>query len=279
MNASRNRLTAIVVTLLVVLAWLVLDRVGASNPLRDVFAQVLTPAQLALSRLGRPITRLGERVRHLTALEHENESLRAEAAALRSQVVQLREAQIENETLRRELSFKSAVPSYQLLSAEVVGHDPSSLLRYVIVDRGAQDGIRRGMPVLDAQGLVGRVSDVSANSSMVMLLTDPSSSVAALIQSSRGTGVVQGDLTNQLRMRYLSPDDPLQPGDVVLTSGLGGNFPKRLVIGHVVSIQRGDVQMFQEALVAPAVNLRDLEMVLVVLSFVPGELTDAPGAP
>jgi rod shape-determining protein MreC len=278
MNASRNRLSAVVVILLVVLAWLVLDRVGASNPLRDAFAQVLTPAQLALSRLGRPLTTLGDRVRHLATLERENQSLRDEVAALRSQAVQLREAQIENETLRRELSFKSAVPSYQLLSAEVVGSDPSSLLHYLIVDRGAQDGIRRGMPVLDAQGLVGRISEVSANSSMVMLITDPSSSVAALIQSTRGTGVVQGDLTNQLRMRYISPDDPLQPGDVVLTSGLGGNFPKRLVIGHVVSVERGDVQMFQEALVAPEVNLRDLEMVLVVLSFVPGE-HESPAAP
>jgi len=279
MESSRSRLGAVVLILALVLVWLVLDRVGASNPLRDAFAEVLTPAQLALGRLGRPLTRLGERVQHLVSLERDNTSLREELGTLRNQVVLLREAQIENETLRRELSFKSAVPSYRLLSAEVVGHDPSSLLHYVIIDRGAQDGIRRGMPVLDSEGLVGRVSEASANSAMVMLLTDPSSSVAALIQRTRGTGVIQGNLTNELRMRYISPDDPVEPGDVVLTSGLGGNFPKRLVIGHVVRVDRGDVEMFQEAVVAPAVNMRDLEIVLVVLSFVPGDLTESPVTP
>ncbi|MBC7316319.1 MAG: rod shape-determining protein MreC [Chloroflexi bacterium] len=213
-----------------------------------------------------------ERVARLKRLEAENESLRAENAALKNQLVLLEEARIENETLRRQLAFKSAVPNYQLLSAEVVGQDSSDFLQFIIVDRGTADGVRRGMPVLTAEGLVGRVQEVSVNSAKVLLITDPSSSVAALIQRTRATGVVQGQLGEYMVMRYLAPDSPVMPGDVVLTSGLGGNFPKRLVIGKVVRVERREVEMFQEALVEPAVNLRDLEMVMILLNFSPAEL-------
>ncbi len=279
MNASRRRLLLIVLVLGLILTWSVAERFGPSNPLRDALARLVTPLQLALHRAGRPVFNLTERVAHWAHLEAENEALRAENAALRNQLVLLEEARIENETLRRQLAFKSAVPNFQLLSAEVVGQDSSNFLQFIIIDRGAADGVRRGMPVLAAEGLVGRVQEVSVNSAKVLLITDPSSSVAALIQRTRATGVVQGQLGDDMVMRYLSPDSPVMPGDVVLTSGLGGNFPKRLVIGKVVRVERREVEMFQEAIVEPAVNLRDLEMVMVLLNFSPAELAAQKGVP
>ncbi|MBC7255639.1 MAG: rod shape-determining protein MreC [Chloroflexi bacterium] len=272
MNASRRRLLLVVLVLGIILTWSVIERFGPSNPLRDALARLVTPVQLVLHRAGRPVFNFAERVARLKRLEAENESLRAENAALKNQLVLLEEARIENETLRRQLAFKSAVPNYQLLSAEVVGQDSSDFLRFIIVDRGTADGVRRGMPVLTAEGLVGRVQEVSVNSAKVLLITDPSSSVAALIQRTRATGVVQGQLGESMVMRYLAPDSPVMPGDVVLTSGLGGNFPKRLVIGKVVRVERHEVEMFQDALVEPAVNLRDLEMVMILLNFSPAEL-------
>ncbi len=272
MSASRRRLLLMILVLGLILAWSVADRFGPSNPLRDALARIITPVQLAFHRAGRPLFNAAERVTRLTHLEAENEALRAENAALKNQLVLLEEARIENETLRRQLAFKSAVPNYQLLSAEVVGQDSSAFLHFIIVDRGAADGVQRGMPVLAAEGLVGRVEEVSVNSAKVLLITDPSSSVTALIQRTRATGVVQGQLEGQMVMRYLLLDSPVMPGDVVLTSGLGGNFPKRLVIGTVVRVERQDVAMFQEALVEPAVNLRDLEVVMILLNFSPAEL-------
>lgn len=279
MNPSRQRLLVVILVLSLILAWLILDRVGAANPLRDAFSQVLTPAQLALHRVGRPLVRLADEVGRLSRLNQEDQALREENAALRNQIMLLEEARIENETLRRELAFKSAVPQFQLLAAEVVGHDSSDLMHYLLIDRGSQDGIARGMPVLASDGLVGRVREVSRNASKVMLITDPSSSVAALIQRTRGTGLVQGRLGDQLIMDFITPDDPVLPGDVVLTSGLGGNFPKRLVIGHVVSVEHADVAMFQQAVVEPAVNLRDLETVLVLLNFSTANLSEPESAP
>jgi rod shape-determining protein MreC len=218
------------------------------------------------------LSRAVDLVTGLSHLQAENEALREQSAELRNQVILLQEAQIENETLRRQLSFKSSVPSFRLLSAEVIGHDPSNLLQYLIIDRGAQDGVQRGMAVLTAEGLGGRISEVSADSAKVMLITDPSSSVSALIQRSRATGSVQGYPNGELVMRYIPQGDTVAPGDIVLTSGLGGNLPRRLVIGQVASVKRQDVEMFQEARLIPAVNLRDLETVMVLLSFTPMEL-------
>jgi rod shape-determining protein MreC len=271
-SALRNRVVAIIVILLLILVWLVLDQAQAPNPIKDTFSRIISPVQFVLQRLTSPLASATSWLTHLGKLQSENDAQRKVIVELRNQIMLLQEAQIENETLRRQLNFKSAVPNFRLLSAEVIGHDPSNLLQYLIIDRGTSDGIQRGMPVITAEGLVGRISEASAESAKVMLITDPSSSVSALIQRSRATGVVQGYPGQALVMRYIPQGDTVTLGDVVLTSGLGGNFPKRLVIGQVASVSRKDVEMFQEAEIIPAVNLRDLEMVMVVLNFTPLDL-------
>lgn len=271
MNVLRSRALAAILVLSVILAWMVFDQVGPTNPIRDTFSRVLSPVQFVLQRVVSPIGKVVNGVIHVVGLGAENQALRTENAELRNLVMLLQEARLENENLRRELEFKSAVPNYHLLAAEVIGHDPNNLLQYLIIDRGADDGIEPGMPVLTADGLVGRISRVSHNSATVMLISDPSSSVSALVQQSRATGLVQGYPGQELIMRYIPQGEEITVGDAVLTSGLGGNFPKRLVIGQVASVKRSDVQMFQEARIVPAVRLRDLEMVQVLLNFSPDE--------
>ncbi len=109
----------------------------------------------------------------------------------------------------------------------------------------------------------------------VLLITDPSSSVAALIQSSRAPGIVSGHLGRELTMNYLPQEETVNVGDVVLTSGMGGDHPKGLVIGQVVEVHRRDIDPFQEALVRPAVNFDKLENVLVITSFEPVDVQGA----
>jgi len=266
-NVLRSRALIVVLALTLILAWLVLDQAGQPNPIRDTFSQLVAPIQFVVTRVTGPIGQAIDGVVHLGSLQSQNDALRSENVELRNQILSLQEAQQENEALRRQLNYKSSVPSFQLLSAEVIGLDPSNLLQYLIIDRGADDGVQQGMPVLAAEGLVGRIGEVSKISAQVMLITDVSSSISALIQRSRATGLVQGYPGGQLRMRYIPQGDTVEMGDIVFTSGLGGNLPKRLVIGQVARVYKSDVEMFQEADIVPAVNLRDLESVMVLLNF------------
>ena len=277
MKTQRGPAVALITVLGLILASLVLDIVQASNPIRDAFSYLAAPVQYGLASAGRAIEGVTERMRTRDALVEENRALREENAELRNQIVLLHEAEIENESLRRLLEFKRAAPSQQLLAAEVIGRDPNNLLDYIIVDRGRADGVGRNMPVLAADGLVGRISDVSENAATVMLITDPSSSISALLQRSRATGVVQGAQGHRLVLRYVTPDSSIELGDIVITSGLGGNLPKRLVIGQVVEVLQSEAAMFQEAALVPAVAASDLERVLILLNFVPVDVaSEAP---
>ena len=272
MKAPYNRAILVILVLAFVLAWLVFDQTAKANPIRDSVSRVVSPIQFSLQRLSSPVRNLLTGLGHVAKGDSQADRLRQEITELRNQLVLLREAQIENETLRRQLSFKRTVPSFQLLSAEVIGRDPDNLLQYMIIDRGAGDGVEVGMPVLTADGLVGRIRETSRGAAKVMLITDPSSSVAALIQRTRATGIVQGYPAHGLVMRYIPQGDTVAPGDVVLTSGLGSNFPKRLVVGQVASVRQRDVEVFQEARLVPVVDLYNLEIVMVLLSFTPGDL-------
>lgn len=274
---SRQRAVVIILILLLVLSWLLFDQLGRENPIQNILSQLLSPVQFALQRATVPLFRVADRISDFRTLSAENRALREENAILRQEIILLKEAQIENETLREQLEFKTSAPNYHMLSAQVIGHDPTNLLQYLIIDRGAEDGIKKGMPVVVAEGLVGRITQVSAASSKVMLISNPSSSVSALIQRSRATGIVQGRGEYTLALRYIPQGDTVAAGDMVLTSGLGGNFPKRLVIGQVESVQYKEVEMFQEAKIVPAVRLRDLEMVMVILNFTPIEVMEEEG--
>jgi rod shape-determining protein MreC len=205
----------------------------------------------------------------LDTLQHQVRELQQTVDRLMTENVRLREAEIELGTLRDLLEFKQANPSFEMLAAEVIGRDSSNLLEFLVIDRGTQDGIGLGMPVVTNRGLVGRVTMVYPHSARVMLLTDVASSVSALIQSSRATGVVQGQGRRGLILRYLELGEQVQVGDIVLTSGLGSNFPKRLVIGQVTEARQTRVEMFQEVLLQSAVDFDRLESVLVIQSFVP----------
>jgi rod shape-determining protein MreC len=130
------------------------------------------------------------------------------------------------------------------------------------------------MPVVTERGLVGRVHQVGPVSSTVLLLTDPSSGVQGLVQRTRAAGVVNGKSGGAPVMEYVPQGAEIEPGDLVITSGLGGNFPKNLVIGQVVEVQQRDFDMFQQAVIRPTVDFNRLEFVLVITNFAP-----LPGQP
>jgi rod shape-determining protein MreC len=206
-------------------------------------------------------------------LRERNEQLEEALARSQAELVELREIASDAARLSELLDYVSAVDSQETLTAEVIGYDQNNLLRTIIINKGARDGLATGMPVVTKQGLVGRIIDVTALASRVLLISDPSSSVSARLQTSRAQGAVQGRLTGSLRMSLIPLEAEVEVGDVVLTSGLGGNFPPDIVIGQVTSVRQFEFELNQEAEVRSLVNFDTLEFVLVITNFEPIDIS------
>jgi rod shape-determining protein MreC len=268
-----TRSTVLIILVLLSLAGLALDQNEGLQPIEDLALRLVVPIQGKLTSLASGISDLIQSTRDLRELRRRNEELQGLADSLMIENVRLKEVEAENETLRRLLGFAQANPSRSYKAAEVkarvIGRDPSNFLSYLIIDAGAQQGIEKGMPVVTERGLVGRITDVGSNWAKVMLIIDPSSSVNAFIQSSRATGLVEGQVGGGLVMKYIPQGETVNVNDIVLTSGLGGNFPRALIIGQVTAVHQRDIEMFQQAEVRPTVDFNNLEFVLVITNFSP----------
>lgn len=198
----------------------------------------------------------------LVNVRQENIKLKKDIKKLRVEKFELAEAQIQNNRLKKLLDFKE-IPSYPIVSANVIGGSPS-LLRseVVVVDRGSHDGITQGMPVASSEGIVGRVLTVGSRSSEVLLITDPVSAVDAFIHRTRVRGIVKGT-EGGCAMEYIEQNSDVSIGDKVISSGKEGFFPRGVIIGTVTDIEtKGS---FISAKIAPFVDLDSLEEVVIIL--------------
>jgi len=273
MTAIRSRQLYIGLVIGLVLLGFTLDQFGYLSPLKELVQVVLAPVQDAVSTTAQDIAYQFEISADIQALHDRNTELEALANSLMVENVRLADLERENRTLRQLLNYTRNNPQFIYETTTIVGRsigfDPSNLLYFVYVDVGARDGVAENMPVITDRGLVGRVTAVSPNLSQVLMLIDPASSVNVVIQNSRVTGVVRGHLDGTLTMERIPPDETVNPGDIVLTSGLGGNFPDKLVIGQITEVIQRDQDMFQIARVRPTVDFGKLETMLVITSFEP----------
>jgi len=273
MKSPRRSPVVPLLLIVVTLVALVLHEVGYLQAAEDVVLRLVTPVQSWFSNRSRGVGDVVQTLRDLRTLRDENARLRQENDALIIENVQLKEAEAENERLRRLLDFTRTNPSYDYrggeVGARVIGHDPSAYLDFVIIDLGERQGASLDMPVVTERGLVGRITKVHDTSSEVLLITDVNSAVTALIQTSRAMGVVRGLAGGGLLLDQVPQDVEVHEGEIVITSGLGDSFPRGLVIGQISKVYQRDYEMFQQARVRPTVDFRNLEQVLVITSFVP----------
>ena len=182
----------------------------------------------------------------------------------------------ENEQLRGLLDFAQSRPRLELRGAQIVarviGEESTNFLDSILIDLGRIHGVEVGMPVVTDRGLVGRISDVTDTASKILLLTDPSSSASTLLGASRLNGVVSGAPGGELIMDFIPQGPTFEEGETVLTSGLGGRFPKGIVVGTVSRIDSQPNAVFQRAVVEPSVDFGSLELVLVITNFDPNEV-------
>lgn len=211
--------------------------------------------------------------RDIATLRQENADLQAEVADLQAQVIQLQQEVGETEILAALVDFSRANPENTYQAAAVIGRDPSPFLHYIIINRGSNDGILRGMPVVTDQGLVGRIDAVIADAARVQLITDPASEVNVRLQNAQTDGSLVGSVTGDVTLELVSQDINIEAGDLVLTSGLGGGYPPDLIIGQVINIRTRDFDLFQQAAVQPVVDFNRLQIVLIIVNFKPVDIS------
>jgi rod shape-determining protein MreC len=179
--------------------------------------------------------------------------------------IQLKEFKLSNFRLRNLLNFEKTITD-RVLSAEVIGKDPSPWFKTVLIDKGKNDGVETGMAVVVPKGIAGQVTDVSANYSKVLLIIDHNSAVDALVQNDRARGIIKGGMAEQCLFKYVLRKHDIEIGNIVVSSGLDGVFPKGLAVGYVSAVIKPKSGIFQEVTVTPYVDFEKLEEVLIVLN-------------
>ena len=235
-----------------------------ANPLERGVMSITAPLAGLVAALNNMTGHLWSDYLDLLEVRRENVDLRKSVKSLNERIVAGNEAVLANARLKALLDLKGtlAAPS---IAVSVIGEDSSAWFKTLVVNRGLADGLQEGMPVLAAGGVVGRLVKVASHSSRVLLLTDHASAIAALVQRSRARGVVRGAGGGRCSMEFTVRDDDVKVGDTVISSGIGGVFPKGLPIGEVTMVKKGEYGVFQTIEVRPTVNIGRLEEMLVLL--------------
>lgn len=265
-SVSPRTLRNIVIVLFIV-GLLLLSLGGVLRPILGIVMDPFVASQRWLSERIMAMYDFFTLPRDVTELLQSNSQLENEVSNLQSQVIQLQEQLREAEVLYSLLDFARARPQDQYIAAAVIGRDPSPFLHYVIIDHGSDDGIQYGMPVVTQQGLVGRVDAVTASASRVQLITDPNSKVNVRLQNQNEGAQVEGSITGDVTLGMVSQNITLNPGDILLTSGLGGNYPTDILVGQVVNVEETENELFKTASVQPVIDFAALRAVLVITNF------------
>lgn len=243
-------------------------REGEAGPIHAVRSGVVTatsPVRYVGSVVASPFNALGNIFSNLTASQETLSDLKQQNAELTGQVAQLAEAKETAERLEGLLGLQSTY-NLQSTAARIIGGSSDAWSQTVTIDKGSLDGFEIGMPVCNAYGVIGQITEVALSSSTVLLINDETSGVSAMVQSSRAQGMLRGQADGSLRLEYVSTDYDVQVGDIVITSGLGGVFPKGLPLGTVSSVERRDNDVYYDIVVRTSASTENNEEVLVITS-------------
>ena len=273
----------LIILVLAALLLMALQISGNLRPVTSAITQLTSPAQLSATGITESVSSFFESLTSLRTIQRDAAALAVRNLQLQAEIATLQEVEKENEALRAMLDFAQTRPRLELRGAQIVsrviGEESTNFLESILIDLGRQHGIEVGMPVVTDEGLVGRISDVTDTTAKVLLLNDPSSSASALLGESRLNGVVRGSTSGDLVMDFIPQGLTFTAGETVLTSGLGGRFPKGIVIGQVEEIETQANAVFQKATVHPSVDFGSLELVLVITNFDPNEVLPDLQAP
>ncbi len=273
MNTNRLRSIRTIILVLLITGLLALALGGYLNPVARAAAEPLVGVQTFIATRYAALVQFLTAPRDLASLQQRNQELESEVSRLQAQVIELQQQNSEIQVLSALVDFARADPASDYLAANVIGQDPSPFLHYVIINRGSDDGLRRGMPVVTDQGLVGRISAVTAGAARVRLITDPGMVVNVRLQASKASAVLMGSQTGEISLDMIPQETTVELGELILTSGLGGNYPPNILIGQVTGVRSRSFDLFQTASVQPVVDFSRLEIVLIIRNFRPVDIS------
>lgn len=280
MSFFRNKplvITVVILIILFVLLFATVNDKDVSAP-QSAIGSVFAPMQSWLYGASNSISDFFDRVFATGSIQDENSELKTQVAELESQLTDKSELEKENERLKELLDFKEENTTYETIGADVIGKTPGVWFDTFTISAGRADGVEVDMPVITADGLVGKVTSVAQSYSQVTCIIDASSGVSVVVERTRDNGVAKGDGANLeldediLSIEYLPIDSNLMPGDKVLTSGLDGIYPKGLYVGEIVEVSRdtvssedGENTEQKIAALKTGVDFKRLEEVMVVV--------------
>jgi rod shape-determining protein MreC len=268
MLVPKKHLSLIVAAVLLLISLPVLiysaARLSETGLIRKMVLEAAAPVEDAVNVSLKGMYDAWKRYIFLVGMEDENGRLRRQNTALSEQLNLYREGYIEGVRLRKLLNLEEGLTN-RVVAARVIDYRRASLFKTILINKGTADGLRVGFPVLSEQGVVGRIIETAWHASKILLLIDGSSNIDGLIHRSRAQGVLQGAGSAGCNLKYISRVEEVLPGDVVLSSGLAGVFPKGLLLGVVTGASRKGEGLFQKIDVVPAVDFGKLEEVLVLI--------------
>ncbi|MGV1099997.1 rod shape-determining protein MreC [Thiovibrio sp. JS02] len=251
--------------LLTLILILIVSAVGRQefNAPHKFALEVIGTAQYGITRVSGYFNGVWRNYTALISVREENARLREELQKYKAINNEYREAVATNVRLAKLLEMKEVLPA-PTLTAEIIGMDPSQWFKTVIIDRGSSDGVQAGMPVTTVEGVVGQVVNTSPHYAKILLATDPNSAIDALIQRTRVQGIVKGNGT-AYHMDYVLKNSDVQKGDTIVTSGIGGVFPKGIPLGTVANVEKTRRGMFQKIDIEPSTDFTQLEYIIIVM--------------
>jgi rod shape-determining protein MreC len=234
----------------------------------SLLMEICSPFQKAATLFIKTVQGTFQQYVFLVNLEKENRALKRKIAELEEENHRMKEMKSANERLRRLLQFREK-NSPSMIGAEVIGQDPSSWFRSVIVDKGERDGVKKGMAVISPAGVIGQILKTAPHYATVLLITDYTSAIDSTVERTRAKAIIEGKGENRCQLKYLLRAEEVAVGDVVVTSGMAGNFPKGLMVGKVNKVDKKGHGVFQYAELVPSVDFTEVEEVFVITEAFP----------
>ena len=271
MKPFKNKLAVTIVVLSVAFLGIIIFSLKSnSSVISSGVGSVISPLQKIIYNANDKLKESFDFFINFSKVKQENEELAAKNAELENKLVEYNRMKDENTTLREMFDYSQANQNYNYLGCNIVGYSGGNISNGYVIDKGTNDGVKKDMIVITPAGLVGKVTKSESNYSIVQTILNENIAVASMVESTRETtGILQGATDNKNKnlavLSNIPIDSEIKEGDVILTSGLGGMYPKEIRIGEVVSVEIDTVGIMKKAVVKPYVDFNKLEGLFVVV--------------